>query len=626
MNDIEERIEFRSTLLDDSRDDEGFISPSNLLSQIMPSLLDAKLVDSEDYTEAYYTNEYENIQINAYSINESGERLQLFIVDEDTINEKSDLVELLISQRVEYENQFKRAERIIKKAFKGKLFDSIQDSSNVKVLASELESIEGFVKFDVIEIFLISLTATVSFRGNTTQPNKIYFKENKVTRTYISDRKKEQKEILFLKRLVDLNFLFDVMVSRGHREVLTIDFEKTFNCSIEVLKAAEEKKFESYLCVIGADMLSELYKHYSSRLLEKNVRSFLQFRGVNSGIRQTIKNEPEKFIAYNNGLTITSTEAKTFERKRKLYIKSLKDFQIVNGGQTTAAIYFSKKEGVDVSKVKVMAKINVTKQSNDKELEELINNISKFSNAQSRVSKVDLRSRNPQLIKIKTLSERILTPSGNKWFFERSKGEYNTLLRKAGSNKARIKKEYPNIRRFSKEQMAKFYSAWGDEPYLVKKGGEKIFRHFIEKLSPEEPVISPVIDREYYEDLISRIILFRKMEKVHGQGKNAIGQIRAAVIPYSLSVLYQYTSGSNMKFDMSKIWMYESLEDDLEKFLYDLMFLMNDLIKQYSSSDDYGEYSKKPELWNSIKNCNQIKLFMNTSNSQMILKKYRVCI
>lgn len=625
MTEIEERIDFRSNLLDDARDEDGFVTQTNLLSQVLPSMLDAKLIDSEDYNESYLDDKYNNLKLNAYTVNGSGERLQLFIVDEMSIDETSNIEELCISKKSDYESQFKRTNKVIKKAFSGQLFNSIQDSDKAKVIASKLESKEGFEEFDVIEIFLITLTITTSNQGKIPQVrNNIYFKDEKIIRTYKTDGKNSSKEVLILKRLIDLNFLFNVMVSRGHREVLTIDFEKSFNYSIEAIKAAENSTFSSYLCVLNANVLEDLYKQYGSRLLEKNVRSFLDFRGVNGGIKNTIRTEPEKFIAYNNGLTITATAIKTFEKKHKLYIKSLTDFQIVNGGQTTATIYFSKKDGLDIGNVQVMAKINVAKQTNEKKLEQLINNISEFSNAQSRVSKVDLRSRNPQLIKIKTLSESVLTPSSNKWFFERSKGEFSTLLRKAGKNKVRIKKEFPNERKFTKELMAKYYSSWGDEPYMVKKGGEKIFRYFIEQLSPNEDsdITAPKIDRLYYENIISKIILFRKMEKIHGAGKNSIGQIRSAVIPYSLSILHQYSDKRNKKFDMSKIWRQEGLDDDLTIFLYNLMFLMNELIKQYSLSDDYGEYSKKPELWESIKESKEIIEFMDNSNSMKILIKY----
>lgn len=624
MTDIEERLEFRKTLLDDSRDSDGFIVQTNILSQVMPGMLEAKLIDSEDYNEAYYLNDNENMKLNAYIINDSGERLQLFIINEDSIDEQLNDEELLVSQRAYYDVHFKRVDKFLKKAFTGQLFESLQDSSSVKVLANELESSDGFEKFDTIEIFLISLTSTVSFRGSSTQLNRMHFKEEIITRITKENNTKKSKEVFIVKRLIDLNFLFDIYVSRGYRETLTIDFAKSFDYKIEAIKATDDENFESYLCVLEADILAKLYQLHSTRLLEKNVRSFLDFRGVNKGIKETIRKEPEKFIAYNNGLTITATKAKTVEHKRILYIESLTDFQIVNGGQTTATIYFSKKEGLDVSKVKVMAKINVAKQIDEKKLEELIDNISKFSNAQSKVSTVDLRSRNPQLIKIKTLSESVITPSNVKWFFERSKGEYNTMLKKAGNSKTRIKNEYPKERQFSKEQMAKYFSAWGDEPYMVKKGGERIFRHFIEQLSPDKDsgIVPPEIDRLYYEDIIAKIILFREMEKLHGQGKNSIGQIRSAVIPYSLSILYQYTDAKNKKFNMLRIWLKEGLEDDFKQFCYDLMFLMNDLIKKYSASDDYGEYSKKPELWARIKQCSEIISFMGNENSTQILTKY----
>lgn len=51
------------------------------------------------------------------------------------------------------------------------------------------------------------------------------------------------------------------------------------------------------------------------------------------------------------------------------------------------------------------------------------------------------------------------------------------------------------------------------------------------------------------------------------------------------------------------------------------MVLMNNFIKKYSLSDDLNEYSKKVELWNSIKDCDEIKSFMLISDSIRILKR-----
>ena len=624
---IEEYFNYRNELLDQSKDDEGFIQENLILSQVLPSMLDAKLIDSEDFTNSYFKSTADKLKVNAYSINESGERLQLYLIDENSINLSASNDELMVSTKPVYESQFKRCTSFINKAIKGHLNDEIQDSSPVRPLVSSISSSEGAQQFDVVEIFLISLTSTVSLRGATPQPNRIEFDDEEMVVTFQKNRERYKKNLIIKKRIIDLNFLYNVLVSQGSREALVVDFEKMFGKSLFAIKAADEDHFESYLCVLPASIISGLYKDFSTRLLEKNVRSFLQFRGVNKGIRETIRKEPEKFVAYNNGLTITATNGEISFESGQYKIKSLTDFQIVNGGQTTATIYFTQKDGFDISKVKVMAKINVAKKATDEELEELISNISTFSNAQSRVSKVDLRSRNPQLVRIKSLSESVMTPSGKKWFFERAKGEFNTKMRIAGSNKSRLVKEYPTDKRFSKELMAKYYSAWGNQPHLVKKGGEKIFRYFIEKLTGEGIFKKPInINRDFYEELIANVIMFRRLEKIYGSGKNSMGQIRSAVVPYTLSILYMITDDNKKapSFDLLKLWINEGLESDLEAYLTQLLKLVNELIKKYSDSDDYGEYSKKEELWKRISSCKEVKEFVSTDDTKLIIEKYGI--
>lgn len=624
---IEEFLNYRRELLDSSKDDEGFVQQSQLLSQILPLMVDAKLLDSEDWNESYYLNSIDNLKLNGYTVNESSERLQVFIVDESSIDLTSTDKDLLISSKIHYDNQFKRVTKFLNKALKGYLNDEIQDADPIRPLVSQVSSISGKEQFDVVEIFLVSATATIESRGSTPQPKRIDFEDENMAIGFTRKTEKVNKELLIIKRLIDLNFLYDVLISQGNRESLVIDFEKLFNYKIEVISAAEEENFETFLCVLPAKIISELYKKYSSRLLEKNVRSFLQFKGANKGIRETIRVCPEKFIAFNNGITITSTAKEIETYDGKTFIKSLTDFQIVNGGQTTASIYFTQKDGFSIDKVKVMAKINVASDVTEEGLDSLISDISKYSNSQTKVSNVDLSSRSPELNKIKALSESVITPTGRKWFFEKSRGEFNTKLRIAGSNKARIEKEFPKYYRFSKEQLGKYYTAWGIQPYVVKKGGEKVFRYFLEEISGEfKNKKSVTINRDFYEDLISKIILFTQLEKIYGQGKNSMGQIRSAVVPYTISIIYKYTDGakSGKQFNLSKIWKNEKLEDDLVAFFTELMILMNDLIKKYSESDDYGEYAKNSKLWDSISDSIEIREFVSTNFSQQILNKYSV--
>jgi hypothetical protein len=624
---VKEYLNYRIDLLKESMDEDGFINESSFISTIIPSLLDVKLVDSEDFTDTYIDTIIEgaSIKINGYLINDSGERLQLFIVNEQSVS--NDNRELEVSQKEYYANIFKKATNFTNKSIKGHL-NGIQESGSINALINKMASSSGADQFDVIEIFLVSATATIETRGQSLTPKRIEFEDESIRVKYLKGREEFNKDILVIKRLIDLNFLYDVLISQGNRGTLVIDFEEQFGYKIEAIKAADQPNFESYLCVLPANILAQLYKRYSSRLLEKNVRSFLQFKGeVNQGMKNTLKREPERFIAYNNGLTVTAVDKIVETVNDKIFIKSLSDFQIVNGGQTTASIYFSQKEGIDVSKVQVMAKINIVKNVTDTELDDLISNISEYSNSQSKVSKVDLRSRSPQLNKIKSLSESILTPTGRKWFFEKSKGEFSTKLRIAGSGKTKIEKDYPTDHRFTKEQLGKYFCSWGDEPYKVKKGGEAIFRKFLEDITLEANAKNIIIDRNFYELLISKIIFFKSLENIHGTKSKALGQLRSAVVPFSLSVIYSATDGNKKNpnaFDLSKIWGKEGLGDDLSNYMKELMILINSLIKKYSKSDDLGEYSKKRELWDDIQRSKELSEFLKSENSIKILVKYSI--
>ncbi|OEE59827.1 abortive phage infection protein [Enterovibrio norvegicus FF-454] len=606
----------REDLLNSSKDDDGFVQQNLLIDEVMPLLLETKVVDSEDINHTYYLSNDDKIKINGYTVNSTGERLQIFIVDDSYLSESND--DFYVSNRNNYEEQFKKAIRLVSSAIQNKL-ENVQESEPIKPLIAKLGSEDGLTQFDVIEIFLVTLSATVSFRGEEPQLRTIHYKDdNKNFSHRVVGKKSQSKELLFIRRVVDLNYLANVYASQGRAEPLKVVFKDIIGKNIEVIKAADEVDFESYLCVLDAPILSDLYKRYSSQLLEKNVRSFLQFKGVNKGIKKTIKDDPEKFIAFNNGLTITATEAKTTYYKKSLYLESLEDFQIVNGGQTTASIYFSSKEGLDISNVKVVAKINIAKTSKSKDLDVLISNISEFSNSQSRVSKVDLRSRSPKLVQLKSLSESVLPPSGKKWFFERAKGDFNTQVRKS-TNGQKLKKDFPPKKRFTKELLAKYYCAWGDAPHLVKKGGEKVFRMFIEDIEPEQGD-GIDINREFYEQLIAKIILFRTMEEVYGQGNNAIGQLRSAAVPYTISAIYKWShANNNGTFLLQKIWKQECLSDELIEHLKELLFLMNELIKKYSLSDDYGEYSKKEELWVAVKESSELKNFMALASTKAVL-------
>ena len=190
----------------------------------------------------------------------------------------------------------------------------------------------------------------------------------------------------------DLGRIQRIEESGKAREDIVVDFTKMYDSGLPCLPAsAGSEVYESYLLVMPGKLIAELYDDYGERLLEQNVRTFLQFRGkVNKGMRNTIQNEPEMFFAYNNGITATAEEVISESQRSILRIRNL---QIVNGGQTTAALFNSRHNSkLDISDVYVQVKLTVIPPD---ETENIVPRISEYANTQNKVSAADFFSNHP---------------------------------------------------------------------------------------------------------------------------------------------------------------------------------------------------------------------------------------
>ena len=134
----------------------------------------------------------------------------------------------------------------------------------------------------------------------------------------------------------DINRLYEI--SSSSQSAIELDFSNDI-LSVPCLKAPiENDDYEAYVAIVPGLVLSNLYDRYGARLLQQNVRSFLQFVGkINKGIRATITGSPHMFLAYNNGITATADHIELDASGK--HIKYIRNLQIVNGGQTTASIF-----------------------------------------------------------------------------------------------------------------------------------------------------------------------------------------------------------------------------------------------------------------------------------------------
>lgn len=412
-------------------------------------------------------------------------------------------------------------------------------------------------------------------------------------------------------RTIDINYLFNL--SDKSRVPIEINFEQLGFKVPCIVNETENLDYQSWLAILPGMALADIYEQYGARLLEQNVRSFLQFTGkINKGIRNTILKEQHMFMAFNNGIAATAEEVTitNLPDNQGKAIAQVKDFQIVNGGQTTASIYHTwKKDKVDISNVFVPVKLTIVKDREN--FSEIVGRIAEYANTQNRVSASDLSSNKENHVLIEKLSRTIWAPpiSGEitqtRWFFERSRGQYKNERIRFGitpSKRKQFDKQNPRSQMFTKESLAKYINSYEEVyngkklvigPHIVVRGSQKNYAQFLNYNFSFKP------DNIWFEDAISKAILFSSAEKIYGVKPNAIGDMRYITVPYSLAWL---GFKLNYKLDLYKIWKQQSLNENLKSTLHKIMSKVEDYVKTKAPGSLYGEWAKKEECWNAIKN------------------------
>lgn len=357
------------------------------------------------------------------------------------------------------------------------------------------------------------------------------------------------------------------------RKPIVVDFEGDYNCTLPCIKMPDvSEHVMCYLCIIPGMVLSQVYHKYHQQILEMNVRTFLQFKGAsNKGIRDTLIGhtatalerrkgvedtlpEPDMFFAYNNGISATASEVRLNEDGTA--ITKIKSWQIVNGGQTTAAISaVMGMKDVDYSKlasVYVAMKISVVKDKDN--LSEIVPKISRFANTQSAVKKSDFNINEGFLVELEHQSREtwVLNASGkpvSKWFFERTRGQYLDKAKRQNSSKAEKEfyAEYPKNQMFDKTTLSKFVMSWEQDPASVCKGGENNYTKFFDKMKRN----CAHFDKTRYLRTIAKAILFKGIDALYGKDGLALPGYKSNMIAYTMSLL---SLNSCRALNLDAIW------------------------------------------------------------------------
>ena len=450
----------------------------------------------------------------------------------------------------EIERHFKWMQKFFERSQAGTMFSRIQDKKSDLYQIAQL--INDAEKVDRVRMFLMT---------NAVTPSNLELDEKETDEGTIMEY-----HLWDVKRIKKHD---DIL--RG-KEAVVVDFEdKGFNPLPCIKMPDVSDRVECYLSIIPGETLSKIYNQFHQHILEQNVRTFLQFKGAsNKGIRDTLIGhtptaaqkakgdkprpaEPDMFFSYNNGISTTATDIEIVETEQGPVITKITDWQIVNGGQTTASISaVMKMKNTDPEMIKqvfVAMKVSVIKDKETKE--DIVPRISQFANTQSAVKKSDFGINEPFLQELEQQSRLVWVKNSqgkeiSKWFFERTRGQYMDKAKHSASTKEEREyyDEYPKIQMFDKAQLAKCILSWEQEPYTVSRGGEMAYVAFFKKMTQAKFRV----DETVYKNTIAKLLIFRTIDAYYGKNGIKLAGHKSNMVAYTMAVLSNITNkGLNFK-------------------------------------------------------------------------------
>lgn len=550
-----------------------------------------------------------NIKVNGYMFDEETNSLSLYVVDYDIDFEEDNLPEISKTAVTEIANKAKRFY-----TNSNGIFHSSSEGVEFRELAKFIN--DNRKTIDEVDIYVMT---TRFYLTNKPVEVRIPGVENVNVHVWDMDR---------IYRLSE--------AEQGIRD-FDIDLENEYSQSIEMMYVPKNQNstsnydFECYIGYIPAKLLAELYDEWGPKLVERNVRSFLQARGgTNKGIRDTLKDpvQREMFVAYNNGISSVAKDGEIEQiGDTNLYrIKRITSWQIVNGGQTTASIHQAYKSGVDLDGVFVQTKLTIIKVDSENEQnrfdleDELVSRISEYANTQNKINKSDLLANTRFMSDIENYSRNTWIPSKDnrkeetKWYFERARGQYMVDIgrRKKGKEQNDFKKMYPKENVITKVEMAKYFMSWEGYPHVSSKGGEEAFKQFMNKngqfwkRSEDEegnPTAIMNIDSDYYKGLISRRIIDAFVTNVVNE--MGLKGYRANVIYYTIAML-SHLYGEEIS--LMEVWDNQELSEKWTTVVRTIAQNALDHLRSSAGERNVTQWAKSEACWIDFKNESSVVL------------------
>lgn len=241
----------------------------------------------------------------------------------------------------------------------------------------------------------------------------------------------ENKDIKGIDERANFQFLDEEELNKDFRDVINknntgvgqveLSFKETENNSW--LKYFNESNKLSYIGVMAASQVHELFKQKRNPLFSLNIRQFLGDNATNKIIKETAINDSDNFFFFNNGVSAVAQKV-TEIGKNKL---SCENFSVINGAQTMKSIHKAYVKAIrnnkDIKKLSVMIRVTEVKALYTKD-SDFIDKITQFNNTQNAVKISDFRSNDAvQKSLVKHFEKH--SYKGKKYFYKNKRDKEN---------------------------------------------------------------------------------------------------------------------------------------------------------------------------------------------------------
>ncbi len=531
-------------------------------------------------------------RINAFSLGEDSENLDLFIVQ---ATDESD--ELTTLNTTDLGRLSRLPEQFLTRGLNGYLKTELDRHSLAYELATKLHS----SSYQPVRVRVFVLTNNLLG-----------------TRVQGIEERRTKHGVLLQFHVWDLERFHRTSTSGYAREPIEIDFVRDFDGPLPCLPMpVSNEDYQSYLAILPGNILADIYEKYGARLLEQNVRSFLQFGGkTNKGIRDTIKEVPHRFLAYNNGLAATASEVELTDLPEGgKGIASIRALQIVNGGQTTASIFQTRREMTGKDKevdplAQVFVQMKLTVLRHPEEMAVMVPLISRFANTQNGISPADLSANSEFNTELERVSRTTTAPAPagtqvlTRWFYERARGQYKVELARRITKASRtvFERENPKTQVLTKESVAKFDLTWDGWPHIVAGGAQNLYSFFINppasKTKLKVRAKPPVPDKFWFQDLAAKAILFQSAEKLYDQTFGRGGGYRALTVCYTVAWLRQLMNPQPVS--LNRIWRQQGLTDPVREAVKAALQVVDNYLRTTAGTRTAREWAVKEECWQQL--------------------------